>query len=131
VGSGVTDDPVVPITQNGIASFVSAVPPTISLVTAAPDVLWPPNHKMVSVAVGVVVSSAASCRIAGVSSHEAAIVPGEADWVIRAPLRVDLRAERNAGSTDRVYSVMVTCTNISNLTSSRIVTVKVPHDRGK
>lgn len=106
--------------------------PTITRITATPDVLWPPNHNSVSVTVDVSVSDdsdpAPACRITGVTSNETII---GTPWQITGPLTIDLRAERFGWGTGRIYTLTVTCTNTSELNSTGIIRVTVPHDQGK
>jgi probable HAF family extracellular repeat protein len=110
-------------------------PPTITSVTATPNVLWPPNHKMVRVAVTVDAldesGDAPVCRITTVRSSEPIWVPGETDWIITGPLSVSLRAERAGAGPGRVYTITVTCTNAAGLSATKDVTVAVPHDRSR
>jgi hypothetical protein len=104
----------------------SGTPPTITSLTAAPNVLWPPNHKMVRVSLQVTATGDPSpdCRIDSTASNE----PGsEEQTIITGPLTVNLRAERTASSNGRVYTISVTCTNTSGI-ASQIITVGVPHN---
>ena len=106
--------------------------PAITTVTATPDVLWPPNNQMVSVAVNVGVSddsdAAPACRIIDVNSNESF---GGTGWRITGPLTVDLLAQRFEQGSERLYTLTVACTNSSELSSTAKVSVVVPHDRRK
>jgi hypothetical protein len=42
-----------------------------------------------------------------------------------------LRAERNGKGNGRIYTLTVTCTDVSGSSASNTVQVKVPHDQGK
>jgi hypothetical protein len=111
-------------------NFPAVVPPTISGLTATPNVLWPPNGRTTSVTIGVAVKDdsdpAPACQIGSVTGNE----PLEAsDWTLTGPLSLDLRADRNGRGTGRIYSITVTCTNSSLLSVSAVVTVAVPHDQ--
>jgi hypothetical protein len=120
-------------------SVVDETPPTITSVTASPNVLWPPNHKMVPVSVGVSVSdlcdSAPVCRIVSVRSNEEVNGRGDGDtapdWeFIPGTLTANLRAERSGGGSGRVYTIGVRCTDGSgNRSSKSTTTVRVPHNR--
>lgn len=120
-------------------TVVDTTPPVINSVTANPDVLWPPNHKMVPVTVTVSASdlcnTAPSCRIASVSSNEPieGLGDGDAapDWEITGDLTVNLRAERLGEGSGRIYSIAVECTDASRNSSMRNGTVTVPHNKGK
>jgi hypothetical protein len=111
-------------------SFPAVVPPKISALTATPDVLWPPNGQMVSVAIGGTVTDdsdpSPACQISSVTSNEPS---GASDWILTGPLSLRLRADRNGLGVGRIYSITVTCTNASQLSSSAVVSVLVPHDR--
>jgi hypothetical protein len=114
-------------------AFIPAIPPSITSLTATPDVLWPPNRKMVpvSLAVSATGSPTPVCQISSVSSNEPIVVPGETDWAVTGPLALDLRAERLGSGDGRVYVITVTCTNTLNPSASQTVAVSVPHDQGQ
>lgn len=110
--------------------------PEIGAVRATPDVLWPPNSKLVEVTIDY--SAMAACPnqcVLTVSSNEppadAANGTTSADWQVVDAHHVLLRAERAGSGHGRVYTITITCTNQSNgLSASHTVTVRVPHDRG-
>ncbi len=115
-------------------------PPVISSVSAGPNTLWPPNHKMVSVTVGVTVTDICdpnvgpSCKIVSVTSNEPVSGPGygntSPDWLITGPLTVDLRAERLGKGGGRVYTVTTKCEDASgNVSAQAATTVTVPHNQ--
>jgi HYR domain len=113
-------------------------PPNITSVTASPNSLWPPNHKMVPVTAAVSVTDVCdptpSCRITSVSSNEPVNGLGDGntspDWVITGDFTVDLRAERAGPGTGRVYTIAVTCTDDSGNSSTKTTGVTVPHSKG-
>ena len=111
-------------------NFPAVTPPAISALTATPNVLWPPNGKMVGVTVGVTVADdsdpAPACQITGVTSNEPS---GDSDWTLTGALSLTLRADRDGRGAGRIYSITVTCTNASQLSASAVVTVVVPHDQ--
>jgi hypothetical protein len=114
-------------------------PPTITSLTASPNVLWPPNHKLVPVTISATASdncdSSVSCLITSVSSNEPVTGPGfgnfAPDWIITGPQTLSLRAERAGFGTGRIYSVTDTCSDDSGNGASGVVTVTVPHDQRK
>jgi hypothetical protein len=123
-----------------VIQVVDTKAPEIHSVTAAPSSLWPPNHKMVPVAVTVDVSDVCdgtpSCGIVSVTSNEPVNDIGdgntEPDWRVTGPLTVELRAERAGPLTGRIYTITVQCTDASgNRSATREVMVTVPHDQGK
>ena len=103
---------------------------TVSSLTATPNVLWPPNDKMIPVTVTASASgcgAAATCKIVSVTSNE-----GDAgDWMITGDLTVNLRAKRSGNGNGRVYTITVKCTDAAGNATTKTVTVTVPHDRGE
>lgn len=120
---------------------VDTTPPSISSVSASPNVLWPANHKMVPVAVGVTVADACdagvsnSCMIVSVTSNEPVNGPDDGntspDWQITGNLTVNLRAERSGMGSGRIYTVTVACTDTSGNSSTKAVAVTVPLNQTK
>ncbi len=108
----------------------SETPPAITSLTVDPEVLWPPNHKMVAVSLQVTATGDPSpeCRIDSTASNEPGTVPGEDDWVVTGSLTMDLRAERDGSGSGRVYAISVRCTNTSGA-ASRTISVSVPHNQ--
>jgi hypothetical protein len=117
---------------NSEASVRTVHAPTISNVTASPNILWPPKNQMVPVTLSVDVTDTSDpapvCQISDVMSNEDVFEPA---WEITGPLALDLRAQRDGKLKGRVYTITVTCTNTSLLTSTANVTVNVPHDQGR
>ena len=92
--------------------FTITVRPFSSLVinvTATPNTLWPPDHKFVPVVVTVTASNGTNvtAQIVSVSMNETDDGNTSPDWVITGPLTLDLRAERNDGTQQRVYTITV------------------------
>jgi hypothetical protein len=107
-----------------------AGPVAIDSLTAKPNVLWPPNHRLVSVTVTANTSgncSAVTCKIVSVTSNEP--ISAE-DAVITGDLTVKLRAERSGDGSGRVYTITVRCTDAAGNVTMKTVTVTVPHDMG-
>ena len=103
---------------------VDSVSPIISTVSATPDVLAPPNHKLVEVTVSVQVSDMVDpmpmCSIFDVTSNED--INGDAH--ITGDLTVDLRAERD--TAEREYTIHVNCQDASGNAAEGTTTVRVP-----
>ena len=107
--------------------------------SVSPDILWPPNHKMLPVSMDV--SATDKCdpepmyRITSVSSNEPEEGLGDGDtapgWEITGDPTVNLIAERSGRGDGRVYAITVQCIDASGNSSSGTVTVIVPHDRGR
>jgi hypothetical protein len=109
-------------------------PPTITSVAARPALLWPPNHKMVPVAVTVGATdlcSALACRVVSVTSDEPVNGLGDGntapDWTITGDLAVSLRAERAGGGDGRTYTINIECKDAFANRATAPVTVSVPH----
>lgn len=122
-----------------MVKVIDTTPSSIASVTATPHTLWPPNHKMVPVAVAVSVSDNCDptpvCEIASVSSNEP-VSGTEAsdtspDWQITGHLTMNLRAERTGAGNGRAYTATVQCTDAAKNSATKPVTVTVPHDQGK
>ncbi len=112
------------------ATAVDTVAPTITSLSASPNTLWPPNHKMVPVTIAAQATDlggAVACAATGVTNDET----GSLDAVIAGPLRVQVRAERHGGGSGRTYTIVVTCTDPSGNASTGRTTVFVPHDQGQ
>ncbi|MBU2496374.1 MAG: hypothetical protein KJ935_07765 [Candidatus Omnitrophica bacterium] len=125
-------------TQNVIVRDTTA--PQITALSVAPNLLWPPNHKMVTVAVtGHAVDNCGgtlTLKIISVSSNEPENGTGDGDtapdWEIINDMSVALRAERSGNDmTGRVYTITVEATDHVGNTSTGTVSVVVPHDVGK
>jgi YVTN family beta-propeller protein len=106
-------------------------PPQIVNTTATPDMLWPPNHRMVPVTINVVATdncdASPVARINYVRSNQSD-AQVEQDWEITGPLSVNLRAERSANSGDRIYTIGVVVTDASGNSAQGTALVTVPHD---
>ena len=120
-------------------NVVDMMAPTINSISADPDVLWPPNHKMVEVAVTVdaedICDAAPVCIIVDVTSNAPINDPGDGDtkpdWEITGDLTVKLRAEQAGSGTGRVYTIHVQGADVSGNTTTATVEVTVPHDQSK
>ena len=106
-------------------------PPVIRSAAANPNSSWPPNHQMFPVRLSVDARDTcdpnAQCRVVSVTSNEGT----PADWQIVGPLEVMLRSERSGNGGDRVYTILIQCTDASGNASTRAVTVTIAHDQGK
>ena len=118
---------------------VDTTPPIIHVVTATPDILWPPNHKMVQVTVAATATDncdpTPDCTITRVRSNEPVRGFGDGntapDWFITGNLTVYLRAERSGRGDGRFYTITVSCTDECDNSSEATAVVTVPHDKGK
>jgi uncharacterized repeat protein (TIGR01451 family) len=112
---------------------VSNPVPGISNAATDRTVLWPPNHKMVDVAVAYDVADNCDpspvCALS-VSSNEPINGTGDGDtgpdWMVVDAHRVQLRAERAGGGSGRVYRITVSCTDNAGGVGTASTTVAVP-----
>ena len=109
-------------------------PPVIDNITATPQVLWPPNHRMEQVTVRVSATDnchLARCRIISVTSNESSLDPGSGhtapDWQITGDLTVNLRAEHSGTGTGRVYGITVECTDDAGNAVTAVTNVALAH----
>lgn len=133
--------------DHALASGVDAVqvavrdtkPPAITKLSVNPSVLWPPNHRMVSVFVSAsatdVCSAHPSCSLVSISSNEPVNGLGDGDtapdWTITGPLSAQLRAERSGRGLGRIYTLNVRCADSVGNGVIGSVLVSVPQSQGK
>jgi hypothetical protein len=119
-------------------TVLDTTPPTITRATPSKTYLWPPNHKMVPITVGVTLAdncatSAVQCGITHVTSNEPINGPGDGntrlDWEITSAMGVNLRAERAGLLNSRIYTLWFTCGDAGGSTVTGTTTVTVPHDQ--
>jgi probable HAF family extracellular repeat protein len=101
--------------------------PTITAISASPDVLSPPNNWLIPVTVSVTATD--NCDPAPVSqiiSITANDTVAAGDIQITGALTANLAASKNSNGTDRIYTITVRCTDASGNSSTATVTVTVP-----
>ena len=117
-----------------VAVTPETTPPVISSVSASPNLLKPPNHRLVPVTVSVSDSDNCDpnpvCSIISVTSNEPDTGCGSGDKPNDIQningLTVQLRAERcGTGRTGRIYTITVQCTDASGNSSTKTTTVTV------
>lgn len=139
VSVAVTDGLSDPVTCTTSLTVGGTTPPVIESVTATPNLLWPPNHKLRPVTIQVAGTDACggpvSARIVAVTCNEPDKGLGDGDkpgdWVMTGDSGLLLRAERSGKGRGRIYTITVECTDAAGLATNATVTVKVPHDQGK
>jgi len=112
------------------------VAPAFQSLTASPDTLWGPNHKMVPITLTASVSdvvdpASVTCIVAVASTEaQAGLWSGDIgpDWQITGALTVNLRAERLPDGPGRTYTITVESRDRSGNASTRTVTVFVPRN---
>ena len=125
-------------THTQVVTVQDTTPPTITSISASPNKLWPPNHKMVPVKVNISASDNCGdpvCSITSVGSNEPENGLGDGDtapdWEIKGDLTVNLRAERSGTGNGRIYMITTTCTDECGNSSVGTVNVTVSHDQKK
>jgi DNA/RNA endonuclease G (NUC1) len=118
-------------TGSSSLQVIDTTAPVISNVAATPDVLGPPNHKMIDVTISYATAdvTGAVCSLS-VSSNEAPFAYGDGntaiDWQVIDAHRLRLRAERAGGGSGRIYSVTIRCTDSAGNTGLATTSVGVP-----
>ncbi len=124
-------------------TVVDTTPPSLT-VTPTPNVLWPPNHRMVDVTYDVVATDACypnlSVVLVSVTSNEPDDAQGGGDGHTTDDIQgagtgtddrlVQLRAEREGRGVGRTYTAMYMVTDGSGNSTSASAGVQVPHDLG-
>jgi hypothetical protein len=135
----VTDDKGASDSCSATVTVLDLEPPIINSLKVNPDLLWPPNHKMIPVKVTASATDNCTadpiCQIISVNSNEPDNGLGDGDkspdWQIIGNLALKLRAERSGTGSGRTYTITIGCSDTSGNSSQREVTVTVPHDKGK
>lgn len=121
--------------------FEDKIPPDIRI-SVTPDILWPPNHKMIDVVTTVTVSDncdpTPNWELVSIVSNEPEEGPGKkhepdiAGHEIGTPdVEFQLRSERLGQMRNRIYTITYRATDVSNNSAFGEVTVTVPHDMKK
>jgi N-acetylneuraminic acid mutarotase len=118
------------------------MPPALTVSTDAP-VLWPPNHRMVPVAVSTVAvdlcDPAPLVRMASVISSEPDDEAGNGDGNTEGDIQVpdgatggvlSLRAERRSTGGGRIYTIAYEAVDLTGNSATTLAGVLVPHDQG-
>jgi len=112
--------------------------PTITSLGNNAPTLWPPNHKMVAVAVSAASSDlvgVTSLKIVSATSNEPDNGLGDGDTAndiqITGALTLHLRAERSGGGNGRIYTITVEARDAAGNASTRTTTVTVAKSQGK
>jgi len=123
----------------------TCTPPVINSVTAAPSVIFPPNHKMVLVTVFVDASAVCGppvCKIVAIAIDEPSKGRGDDDGDEPSDDRDDGKARPDARIVSdftaevravrgRTYTITVECTDTAGNATRKDTQVFVPHDRRK
>ena len=127
-------------------TVVDTTSPTIESFTASPEILWPPNHKMILITTTIVVSDNCDPNPTLVltsitmnegdetNTYDPNYDSNTGDGNTVNDIQVDengniyLRAERRGRGTGRIYTITYTITDASGNSSSASATVTVPHN---
>lgn len=136
-----TVNPFQPTFGGDVDTFVSRIStPTTSLpdcsrATASPSTVWPPNGKLVPVAILGVAPPAGdplnirmNIRVTEITQDEPATSSASAGIGTSTPR---IKAERNGQGDGRVYHILFEASALSGASCTGEVTVCVPHDQGK
>lgn len=110
-------------------------PPACELARAVPALLWPPNHKMVSVNISGIAdpnNDNVAIRITKVTQNEPVNSLGDGDTSLDAAIQgesVLLRAERSGKGNGRVYQVYFSADDGQGGVCNGSVKVSVPHSK--
>lgn len=114
---------------------IDKTPPTLAC-SATPNVLWPPNNKLVPVNTPVALndslSGTAGFQLLAVSSNEPYSGTGDVvGWQVgTANTSGQLRATRLGTGTGRIYTLSYSGQDRAGNTAACSATVTVPHDQG-
>ena len=134
----VTDDKGASSTDNVVVTIRDTKPPVLT-VSFSPNVLWPPNHKMVDITAIIEVSDACDAspvvKLVSITSNEPANGNGDGNTssdIAGASYGQDdrsfqLRAERKGNGTGRVYTGAYEAKDASGNSAQKSAEVTVPH----
>jgi hypothetical protein len=120
--------------QDALITKLAAVnsPPECTAATATPGTLWPPNHRLVLVAIQGVTDpdgDPVTIQITGITQDEP-LSGNTPDATGLGSATAQVRAERAGGADGRVYHLTFTATDSQGASCAGTVTVCVPHDQG-
>ena len=130
------------VTDTVDATVMDSTPPSLG-VSLSPDVLWPPNHKLMSIAASIQVSDSCdespNVELVSIISNEADNGTGDGDTsddIQGADFGTNdrafsLRAERAGSGPGRIYTVTYGTADVSGNETDASAEVIVSHDSGK
>jgi 6-phosphogluconolactonase (cycloisomerase 2 family) len=130
-------------TERFVVNVADTTPPEASASTT-PAVLWPPDHSLVPIRVGLetrdACASEVTTRLTGAASSEPDDAPGSGDGGTGGDIRgveigrddrdLLLRAERSAAGTGRIYTLTYAVSDPAGNSRTVTIEVRVPHDQG-
>jgi hypothetical protein len=114
-------------------TVLDTAPPTVT-VSLTPNVLWPPNHKLVLITASIQVSNIcdpnSSVVLVSITSNES-LGPGDIQGAVFGTdsRSFSLRADRLGAGAGRVYTVKYGAIDASGNMTFATATVTVPHDQ--
>jgi hypothetical protein len=122
----VNDGQSAPVMQSTVVTVRDTTPPLITSLSATPNILSPPNHKMVPIAISAAATDICDpnpqSKIISVTSNEA----GAGQYQITGDLTLNVQSDRDGGGTGRIYTIVVEARDVSGNASAKSVTVTVP-----
>jgi hypothetical protein len=126
-----------PVTCSTPVIVRDTTPPDLTRLVASPDVLWPPNDRMVKVSImldasdGCGPTTCAIVKVAVLDTSSNIAQPAKpGDWALDGDF-LQLRAARSPSGGARVYIITIECSDLSGNKVHRATTVTVPHDQRK
>ncbi len=102
-----------------------------SKATPSVSVVWPPNHKMIPIAINGIVDSDGSAFTVAITAiqQDEPLGPQEIDGSGIGTPTAEVRAERDGSGNGRIYQIGFSATDTSGGTCTGSVLVSVPHDQ--
>ncbi len=114
------------------------LPPDCSKARAVPDLLWPPDHRLVPITIAGVTDpdgDPVRVTVTGITQDEPTNGLGDGDTSPDGAgvgtAQPQVRAERSGTGNGRVYAISFRADDGKGGTCTGVVTVGVPHDQGK
>jgi hypothetical protein len=125
------------VTAQNIVITPPNLPPNCAGATPGPKTIWPPDHKMVKIAINGVTDpdkgDTVSLKATGVTQDEPLNRTADGNTTPDAGITtagaVSVRAERQGTGNGRVYVISFTATDNHGATCTGHVSVAVPHDQ--
>ncbi len=144
----ITDENGASDTCQAKVTVVDTTPPIIGSFTVDPDVLRPPNHKMVRIYPTITVNDNCDSDPSIVYTitmdegdetdtydaiYDSTLGDGHTtnDFRVEENGEIYVRAERSGKGTGRTYTITCTATDVSGNSATATATVTVPHDQKK
>lgn len=111
-------------------TVIDTTPPVITSLSTTPNILWPPNGKMIPVEVNITAFDTCDttpvCSITSIDSNES---DDAIDTEITGDLTANLRSRRFGYGDGRVYTISLECSDASGNSTPGQTFVTVPHDQ--